>query len=443
VDAQQAGLSATELRAHVSLHAEASATLGLRLAIEAGRPRQILAWMERRRANSLRSWPVRPPPDPELARDLAELRRVAGAMVAAASSGTDPRPLARQQARLERAVRERAWQLAAVGSSTRESLEPTAEQLGEALGEWALVELADCGGELHGVILAGGRCSHRSLGPSRAVLGELEHLRFALRRSAYGMRSGTGANVSSGESAARLDDLLLGPIRTRLGDRPVMIVPTGALHAVPWSALPTISGRPVTVAPSAHAWLRATRAPSSAGPLLAVAGPGLPAARAEVKALRTIHPGAEILSGRRATAAAVLKRLQGAAVAHVAAHATLNADNGLWSALQLADGPLTVYELEGLTRAPGLVVLSACQSGLSAVRPGDEVLGLVAALLALGAKTVIASVLPVDDYATAELMVALHVRLASGQAPAAALAGARTESDDAVIAASFVCFGAG
>ena len=77
----------------------------------------------------------------------------------------------------------------------------------------------------------------------------------------------------------------------------------------------------------------------------------------------------------------MLAALEGAGMAHVAAHASFRADNGLWSSLELADGVLTVYELEQLRRPPQVVVLSACQSGLSAVRPGDEVMGLVAALL--------------------------------------------------------------
>jgi CHAT domain-containing protein len=220
------------------------------------------------------------------------------------------------------------------------------------------------------------------------------------------------------------------------------VVPTGLLHAAPWPALPTLAGRPLVVAPSAHSWLHAVRAPAGRGSVLSVAGPGLNGAASEARSLGRIYPSAEILTGRRATARAVLARLEGVAVAHVAAHADLNADNGLWSAVRLADGPLTVYELEGLARVPSLVVLSACQSGMPSVRPGDEVLGLVAALLALGSRTVVASVLPVADLATADLMTTLHTRLASGDGPAEALARAQADAIDAVAAASFVCFGA-
>jgi CHAT domain-containing protein len=133
--------------------------------------------------------------------------------------------------------------------------------------------------------------------------------------------------------------------------------------------------------------------------------------------------------------------LEGASVAHVAAHARFRADNGLWSSIELADGPLTVYELEQLRAPPGLVVLSACQSGLSTVRPGDEVMGFVTALLGLGARTVVASLAPVDDRASHDLMVAFHQRLHDGDRPAAALTAARALSPGAAGLAQ-VCFGA-
>ncbi len=53
----------------------------------------------------------------------------------------------------------------------------------------------------------------------------------------------------------------------------------------------------------------------------------------------------------------------------------------------------------------------------------------------------IASVLPIDDQATAPLILAFHRRLAAGDSPAAALARVQVEAADPVVAASFVCFG--
>ena len=58
-------------------------------------------------------------------------------------------------------------------------------------------------------------------------------------------------------------------------------------------------------------------------------------------------------------------------------------------------GPLTVYDLESLGEAPTLCVLSACDSGLSEVRAGDELMGLTATLLALGSASIVASVVAV------------------------------------------------
>ncbi|MDO9354082.1 MAG: CHAT domain-containing protein, partial [Solirubrobacteraceae bacterium] len=105
-----------------------------------------------------------------------------------------------------------------------------------------------------------------------------------------------------------------------------------------------------------------------------------------------------------------------------------------------------VFELERLPRVPERLVLSACDAGISAVHPGDELLGLTAALLHLGAQSLIASVLPVPDGATRRLMIALHRELARGASPAAALAAARVSGDpdahdDRVAAAAFQVFG--
>ncbi|HEX5801004.1 MAG TPA: CHAT domain-containing protein, partial [Gaiellaceae bacterium] len=139
--------------------------------------------------------------------------------------------------------------------------------------------------------------------------------------------------------------------------------------------------------------------------------------------------------------------LDGAGIAHLAAHGSFRADNPLFSSLELADGPLTVYDLESLAEAPSLCVLSACDSGLSEVRAGDELMGLTATLLALGSSTIVASVVAVPDEASTALMSAFHGRLATGTPPAEALVHAQAavaDGDEGVVAsAGFVCFGAG
>jgi CHAT domain-containing protein len=185
-----------------------------------------------------------------------------------------------------------------------------------------------------------------------------------------------------------------------------------------------------------------------APPPVLVAGPGLPHALAEVAALRDRYPAAQCLTGADASVAAVAQALDGAGWVHLATHGRFRADNPLFSALVLADGPLTVHDIERLGSAPARLILSSCESGLSAVAPGDELMGLTAALLALGTTTVVASVVPVPDDATSALMGAMHAELAAGAPAAGALARARAALDPedprhTVAHAGFVCFGAG
>jgi hypothetical protein len=447
LDSFRGALGATELRAHVSAHAGDLARLGLRLAVEEGRADRVLAWAERWRAGALQLRPVRPSGDTALEDALAELRQVLSQIEQGALAGRDTAALRRRQAHLEQFVQRRARHVA--GGAYGLPARPSVTELAALLGEQVLVEVVALDGGLYAVVLAGGRLTLHRLGDLQEVSRELAGLRFGLRRLAFGHGSPESLQAAGDAvayAAGRLDELLVVPLRARVGaDRPLVLVPTGVLHALPWSALPSLAGRPLSVAPSAALWRRAAAAAAgrAGGRVVIVEGPGLPGAAGEVAALAARYPDATCLAGPAATVAAVTDALDGADLAHVAAHGTFRVDNPLFSSIQLADGPLTVYDLEGLARAPRRLVLSTCDSGLSGVRPGDELMGLAGALFALGTSTLVASVVPVPDAATKELMVAMHQRLQAGLGPAAALAGAQAASGRDAVAASFVCFGAG
>jgi CHAT domain-containing protein len=92
-----------------------------------------------------------------------------------------------------------------------------------------------------------------------------------------------------------------------------------------------------------------------------------------------------------------------------------------------------------LRRPPHTLILSACDSARCAVRPGDEILGPAAALLAAGTRTVIAAVNPVADAATGLLMPELHRQLLAGAAAGRALAAASVAAG----VHGFVCLGPG
>ncbi|MFV0259500.1 MAG: CHAT domain-containing protein [Acidimicrobiales bacterium] len=248
------------------------------------------------------------------------------------------------------------------------------------------------------------------------------------------------AAVAAG--AIRLDDLLFGD--RAWPDGPLVIVPTGALQGLPWGVLRGSARRATTISPSAWLWSgRPANAAASgtgaaplprsgpgdrgaASPPLLVAGPGLDAADDEVDVLARLHRGAVVLQGPDATVAAVVDAMGGADLAHLVAHGILRSDNPMLSSLQLADGPMTVLDIETIGRAPRVVVLSACDAGRSSVHAGDELIGTASALLQVGVGSVIAPVTVIPDRAVVEAMLTVHQGLRDGYGPAEALLAART-----------------
>jgi CHAT domain-containing protein len=250
--------------------------------------------------------------------------------------------------------------------------------------------------------------------------------------------------------AATLAAAVLNPLLGRIGDRELVVVPTGILTTVPWSVLPDCAGRPVTVAPSATVWHNATHRraadhrigtgmPVLSAATLLVAGPGNARGDEEVRAIATLRPDATVLTGPCATPAATLTAFGTATIAHLAAHGQHRAENALFSTLELADGPLLGYDLRRVARTPSMVVLSSCDLGLADIRPGDETFGMVTALLNAGSATVVASVTRVADDTAVAIMVNYHQAIAGGQSPAGALAAALK----ADATTGFVCFGTG
>lgn len=112
---------------------------------------------------------------------------------------------------------------------------------------------------------------------------------------------------------------------------------------------------------------------------------------------------------------------------HVSCHGDFHPERPLASGLQI--GPSEVLTAlavtKGLRLACELVVLSACESGLSRVRRGDELIGLVNGFLAAGAQAVICSLWQVDELSTRILFEAFYERLMQGEPPPRALAGAQ------------------
>ncbi|GAA0742248.1 CHAT domain-containing protein [Dactylosporangium roseum] len=442
-DAYRASLGATELRVRGNAETAALAGLRLRLALQHGGPAAALTWAQRCRSAALSLPPTQPSSDPVVARHLTELRRINGELAAAPTGPQRTNRLLRRQRALEAEIRGRSWRAPGAAPSVSAQVELPLATLAEALGGRVLVELLDLDGLLHALVVRGKRVTHRVVGRIAEIAGELESLRFALRSQVLG-QGGTAADRAA-RGVATLERLLLDPLADLFGDGPLVLVPTGALHALPWPMLPRLRGRSLAVAPSAAIWWRAATKPPVAGPLVLVGAPSAAQAGAEVREIAADRPGSTVLAGDQARVAPALAALDGAAIGHIASHGEFRVDNPLFSFLMLADGQLTVYDLTALRHPPALLVLSGCDTGLAAVHPGDELMGLVAALVNMGTGTVIASTGPVDDGATRHLMRAFYGHLSDGHGPAAALALAQAAADpgDRPSTDSFVCFGAG
>ncbi len=446
LDAYRGALGAYDLRVSSSEIGVALARLGLATVLDDGDAAAVLDWAERLRANSLRL-PRVVPVDSELLRQrYAELRSISGELTRAERHGRSSGSHLARHAAVEASIRELARH--ASGSVAVAATRGVKRELVRALGDSALVEVIELDGLLTAVTLVDGRVARHELGPVRELEDLVGRLRFAMGQLTDGRAERARRRTADGavDAYARAaSERLLSPLAGVLGDRPLVISPTGPLHALPWPVLPALRGRPFVLAPSALTWFALSSSKRRGGRKVAlIAGPRLRHASAELSAICDFYPGAGVLTSRRATVAEVLRALDGAAMAHVACHGRFRSDSPLFSSLELADGPLNVYELQRLARVPELMILSACDLGASATLPGDELLGIAAALLAMGTRTIVASVLPVPDALSKRFMVDLHRRLAAGGSPAAALAAVHAGSGGGRYRlGGFVCIGAG
>lgn len=100
----------------------------------------------------------------------------------------------------------------------------------------------------------------------------------------------------------------------------------------------------------------------------------------------------------------------------------------MFSSLHLADGWVTVRDICKQRIEAELVVLSACETGLNKVFPGDEILGLARGFLTAGAASLIVSLWTVNDAAASRLMSGLYIEIQCGHTPAASLRKAKLNS---------------
>lgn len=440
-------ITAPDAQAAIALHARRLAALGMRMAVADGSAERILQWMERiREAQPSRPAPV-PPVDSDLAARLRELRSVAVALRTAETDGRDTADLLRRQRDLERLAHRQRLRLSAAASTRGGWRTPDVSALRSSLDGGCLVELSEVDGRLVGVSVGASAIQWADVG-SAARAYEIVGAGGAALRSLVTEPVNHPARAGLLQLLGRAADALdrfVAPLLT--GEGPVILVIPAALHEAAWSLLPSLAGRPVSVAPSATWWHTAGTSDDdrAAERVVVAAGPRLAMAERECAAVAACYADPTVLTGQTATTAAVLTAWDGASMAHLVSHGRIRDDNALWSALELSDGPLYFYDLDRQERTPTRVVLSGCETG-AGVRVGDQLIGLSSVLLRRGTRTLMAARCPVpDSAATADTMAALHRRLAGRATPAAALAelsaGGRRGDPVGLVAAALGCFG--
>ena len=345
------------------------------------------------------------------------------------------------------------------GASRAREVAPDGRSTAELLAETGVDLVLDtCVGEratlVFGLAPEGEpRCIEVALGA--AELGELVR---ALRAPAEALRHGELdlAHLDFDVQAARaLYAALIAPLADALppGAR-LAIVPDGPLSSLPFEAL--VSGgrtgpfdpeRPfahlaslrfladdhaTTYFSSVDAVLRGGRAtpPRSVEVLLAPQGIGVAGAEDEARVIGEAWGRDALRVTRDATPADLAALASSRAALHLVAHGTLDASAPMHGHLLLGDheaglSRLEAWQVEELTLASPLVVLSACHAAQGAPLPGAGLLGLTRGFLTAGARQVIASLWTVDDASTVDFMAALHASLARATAAAEALAEAR------------------
>jgi CHAT domain-containing protein/tetratricopeptide (TPR) repeat protein len=336
----------------------------------------------------------------------------------------------------ERSVLEILRQLQQCSSGTLVRVEPLdLEQLQQNLGpHTALVEYYLLDDEVLAFVVTGDGVSVvRGLATRQAVDAALDQLRFQLGA----LRGGSERVRAHLDQLGRrtrhylgiLHDLLLGPVEPHLGSRRLVVVPHETLHYVPFHALfdgqsYAIERREVCYSPSASVLRHCFGMPRRAlrrALLVGVPDERTPRVQDEVTALAGLFPESVSLVGPQATRAALQEHTAEVDLVHLACHGQFRPDNPMFSALRLGDGWLTVREAYELDLDGKLVTLSACETGASAVAPGDELIGLVRGFFSAGAPTLLVSMWTVDDDATADLMADVYASLRAGTSPASAL----------------------
>jgi tetratricopeptide (TPR) repeat protein len=210
--------------------------------------------------------------------------------------------------------------------------------------------------------------------------------------------------------------------------RRLVVVPCGALHALPFALLddgeqPLIARFEMQVAPSASIacghFDEVDRSKADAA-IVAFADQNAPLITEEAERIAR-HYRVQPLVGLDATRARFADAITNARIVHLACHGRFVSALPSASGLRLADGWISMRDIVDLRLNAGVVVLSGCETGRHAVDAGEELSGLTRAFHAAGARRLVTTLWPVRDAAALTISDRFHADFLAGSRPSAAL----------------------
>jgi len=304
---------------------------------------------------------------------------------------------------------------------------PTAEELcGGLADDEALVEYAFGARRLHAFVATrdGVRCV--GLDVDQAVVARrLRKFTFQLTEAMVDRQVAAASDAVDAVRAnlTALRRLLIDPLDLPRRVRRVIVAPDGALHGVPFHAMPAGGGWwaddvQVLYSPSAlvHAACLRPRGGAVGPPhVFAVPDDDVPEIRTEARVVAdALGPRAVVRLAGDASWSAFEESCGTAGLLHVATHGLSRTDSVVGGSVRLADGWLTQFDLYRLRVRADLVVLSACDSGATRHEASGDPFGLARGFLCAGARALVASRWRVDDRTTADWMGAFYGALAAG-----------------------------
>lgn len=237
----------------------------------------------------------------------------------------------------------------------------------------------------------------------------------------------------------QLYDALIQPVENLIAPKKhCIVIPSGDLHSVPFAALrrngeylsDTIA---FTTAPgvSVLAGMAGRGHSESFSPtdplVVGVSDDNAPGLSEEAELLAAGMNQPNVLLNDRARKEAVTTAMQQADLVHLACHGRFDPAYPEASGLQLADGWLTLDDVRRIRLDNPLMVLSGCETGRARVDQGDDLVGLMTAMIASGAGELVTSLWKTHDHAALSLMQAFYSALEQGESVTSALRFSQSE----------------